>query len=60
MRTRLAEQNALKGWRECKRHRFGEVQIVGGGPGEPVFEYHVCMRCPVTVRKHERKVVRVR
>ena len=44
--ARLAEQNRLVGWRECKRHRWGPApQQVGDAV------YYSCTRCPVTIRK---------
>jgi hypothetical protein len=45
IQTRLAEQNRLAGWRECRRHRWSpRVQVVGDAV------YRSCTRCPVTVR----------
>jgi hypothetical protein len=54
---RLALQNDGAGWRDCLavglRHRPGEVQLVGGGAGQPVARYTTCLRCPVVIRTTE-------
>jgi len=51
IQARLADQNRLAGWRECRRHRFGPPQYVGSAP---TAVYRTCTRCPVTIRRTAR------